>query len=502
MKPDEKLLELAGNISSQEITETGLSPFVSQMIELPDGNGHIIELQEDLQHSRRDLSFSDNQQNDDVIICKSNFNSNEVVKACDVLLANSADNLLNTNNRNLSSLGPLDIQILLSDNGNLISLTDVVDENSEANIPNGQSYQLNNSEGFLQNNSEIINIQEVALKNPGVSNDIYTISRDDTSLKIISLEQYESLFTKANDSNSFSNSDCNESSSYNFNSTLIDNSVENLNNDDSMCLDVSKQNTFHNVYIPDADEGLFSLDNNYELLTNISQCESNILVTNCKKRKKNSISCDKNKSSFTLMDNNINNAHCFEFVENNHFSQNPTVHIDNNTDIYLDNSTETFIPTTNGMISNIITLNDAEKSEIVKPSNVINLSNYSTKYFVTSNKDMPKKAVKKLKAMENNELTITKEPVPQYDANFSFLNWLSSATESVNQSMHYQCNGKPDALVFHIPQVLFYSTSYFTTSMQMAFCTITYNVTQTFEFWTTVSPICVDCLVIIGKSII
>lgn len=458
MKPDENLIELAGNISSQEITESVLSPFVSQMIELPDGNGHMIELQADLQQSPRDLSLAENQENNDVIICKSTFSSNEVVKACDVLLANSADNVLNTNKRNLSSLGPLDIQILLSDNGNLISLSDVVNERSETNVTNGQSYQLNNSEGFLQNNSEIINIQEVALQKPSVSNDIYTVSGDDTSLKIISLEQYESLFTKANDSNSFSNSDCNESAGYNFNSTLIDNPVENLNNDDSMCQDgdVNKQNTFHNIYIPDADEGLFSLDNNYELLTNISQCEQNILVKNCKKRKKTT-NCDNSKSSFTVMDN-INNGQCFEFVENNdfNFSQTPTVHIDNNTDIYLDNSTETYLPTTNGMISNIITLNEAEKSEIVNPSNVINLSNYSTKYFVTSNRDVPKKAVKKLKTLESNELPVSKESAPQYDANFSFLSWLSSATESVNQSMHYQCNGKPDALVFHIPQVLFY----------------------------------------------
>lgn len=460
MKPDDNLV-LAENISSQEIVESVLSPFVSQMIELPDGNGHLIELQADLQHSPKAMSFAENQENNNVIICKSNFNSNEVVKACDVLLANSADNVLNTNKRNLSSLGPLDIQILLSENGNLISLSDVVDESSETNVTNEQSYQLNNSEGFLQNNSEIINIQEVALQKPSISNDFYTVAGDDTSLKIISLEQYESLFTKANDSNSFSNSDCNESAGYNFNSALVDNSVENLNNDDSMCQDgdVSKQNTFHNIYIPDADDELFSLDNNYELLTNI-QCEPNIVVKNCKKRKKTT-NCDKSKSSFTVMDN-INNGQCFEFVENNNFnfSQTPTVHIDNNTDIYLDNSTKTFLPTANGMISNIITLNEAEKSEIVNPSNVINLSNYSTKYFITSNKDVPKKAVKKLKTMENNELAVNKEPGPQYDTNFSFLSWLSSATESVNQSMHYQCNGKPDALVFHIPQVLFSSTTY------------------------------------------
>lgn len=37
--------------------------------------------------------------------------------------------------------------------------------------------------------------------------------------------------------------------------------------------------------------------------------------------------------------------------------------------------------------------------------------------------------------------------------NLSFMEWLASVTERINQTMHYQFNGHPEPLVFHIPQV-------------------------------------------------
>ncbi|GLV32368.1 uncharacterized protein CBL_00923 [Carabus blaptoides fortunei] len=37
----------------------------------------------------------------------------------------------------------------------------------------------------------------------------------------------------------------------------------------------------------------------------------------------------------------------------------------------------------------------------------------------------------------------------------SFVQWLATVTERINQTMHYQFNGKPDALIFHVPQVFF-----------------------------------------------
>lgn len=47
------------------------------------------------------------------------------------------------------------------------------------------------------------------------------------------------------------------------------------------------------------------------------------------------------------------------------------------------------------------------------------------------------------------------EPVDENTTNFSFLQWLASVTERINQTMHFQFNGKPDPLVFHIPQEFF-----------------------------------------------
>lgn len=37
----------------------------------------------------------------------------------------------------------------------------------------------------------------------------------------------------------------------------------------------------------------------------------------------------------------------------------------------------------------------------------------------------------------------------------SFQDWLASVTERIHQTMHYQFEGKPEPLVFHIPQAFF-----------------------------------------------
>jgi hypothetical protein len=39
--------------------------------------------------------------------------------------------------------------------------------------------------------------------------------------------------------------------------------------------------------------------------------------------------------------------------------------------------------------------------------------------------------------------------------NQSFHQWLASVTERINETMHFQFPGKPDPLVFHVPQVGF-----------------------------------------------
>jgi hypothetical protein len=46
------------------------------------------------------------------------------------------------------------------------------------------------------------------------------------------------------------------------------------------------------------------------------------------------------------------------------------------------------------------------------------------------------------------------EPVDENAANITFVQWLASVTERINQTMHFQFSGKPDPLVFHVPQVV------------------------------------------------
>ncbi|XP_067007754.1 uncharacterized protein C2orf42 isoform X2 [Anabrus simplex] len=45
------------------------------------------------------------------------------------------------------------------------------------------------------------------------------------------------------------------------------------------------------------------------------------------------------------------------------------------------------------------------------------------------------------------------EPADENTVNTTFIQWLASVTERINQTMHFQFSGKPDPLVFHVPQM-------------------------------------------------
>ncbi|XP_048507387.1 uncharacterized protein C2orf42 isoform X2 [Athalia rosae] len=47
------------------------------------------------------------------------------------------------------------------------------------------------------------------------------------------------------------------------------------------------------------------------------------------------------------------------------------------------------------------------------------------------------------------------ENLDESNTSLSFVRWLASITERINQTMHFQFNGKPDPLVFHVPQIFF-----------------------------------------------
>lgn len=48
-----------------------------------------------------------------------------------------------------------------------------------------------------------------------------------------------------------------------------------------------------------------------------------------------------------------------------------------------------------------------------------------------------------------------KEPIDETSASFSFMSWLGSVTERINQTMHFGFSGKPEPLVFHMPKLFF-----------------------------------------------
>lgn len=47
------------------------------------------------------------------------------------------------------------------------------------------------------------------------------------------------------------------------------------------------------------------------------------------------------------------------------------------------------------------------------------------------------------------------ENLDESNTSLSFVRWLASITERINQTMHFQFDGKPDPLVFHVPQIFF-----------------------------------------------
>ncbi|KAL0275894.1 UNVERIFIED_CONTAM: hypothetical protein PYX00_003614 [Menopon gallinae] len=49
--------------------------------------------------------------------------------------------------------------------------------------------------------------------------------------------------------------------------------------------------------------------------------------------------------------------------------------------------------------------------------------------------------------------TVSKRKPTSSKLSLSFIEWLGTVTESINQHMHYQFDGKPNPLVFHVPQV-------------------------------------------------
>ncbi|XP_072122845.1 uncharacterized protein C2orf42 homolog isoform X1 [Mobula birostris] len=64
-------------------------------------------------------------------------------------------------------------------------------------------------------------------------------------------------------------------------------------------------------------------------------------------------------------------------------------------------------------------------------------------------------AISKAKKRKKDDVMVASQPIDESQVNLSFQEWLSSVTERINQTMHYQFDGKPEPLVFHVPQAFF-----------------------------------------------
>ncbi|XP_043939061.1 uncharacterized protein C2orf42 homolog isoform X2 [Protopterus annectens] len=71
------------------------------------------------------------------------------------------------------------------------------------------------------------------------------------------------------------------------------------------------------------------------------------------------------------------------------------------------------------------------------------------------NNTLRKSAPRKHPAVSSLRKTAENKTVDESQVSFGFLDWLASATEQINQTMHYQFNDKPEPLVFHIPHSFF-----------------------------------------------
>lgn len=65
----------------------------------------------------------------------------------------------------------------------------------------------------------------------------------------------------------------------------------------------------------------------------------------------------------------------------------------------------------------------------------------------------PRKAKTKLHIVKKYQNPC--EDLDEANINLPFIKWLASITERINQTMHFQFDGKPDPLVFHVPQIFF-----------------------------------------------
>lgn len=91
---------------------------------------------------------------------------------------------------------------------------------------------------------------------------------------------------------------------------------------------------------------------------------------------------------------------------------------------------------------------DDNKTEI-DTSNIITITET-----ITTNGNKTRPLIKKGSVVQPKKTGII-TVVDESTVSIKFVQWLASVTERINQTMHYQFDGHPEPLVFHVPQVFF-----------------------------------------------
>ncbi|XP_023213638.1 uncharacterized protein C2orf42 homolog [Centruroides sculpturatus] len=91
---------------------------------------------------------------------------------------------------------------------------------------------------------------------------------------------------------------------------------------------------------------------------------------------------------------------------------------------------------------------DDNKNEIETP-NIIAITET-----ITTNGNKTRPLIKKSSVVQPKKTGIV-TVVDESTVSIKFVQWLASVTERINQTMHYQFDGHPEPLVFHVPQVFF-----------------------------------------------
>ncbi|XP_011877928.1 PREDICTED: uncharacterized protein C2orf42 homolog [Vollenhovia emeryi] len=79
------------------------------------------------------------------------------------------------------------------------------------------------------------------------------------------------------------------------------------------------------------------------------------------------------------------------------------------------------------------------------------------KHINNSNSNLNSIELRKTKARSQivKKYQNTYDDLDESSTSLPFIKWLASITERINQTMHFQFDGKPDPLVFHVPQIFF-----------------------------------------------